>query len=62
MKKIILEKGIIAHLVAKAHSPNHELRLNGVWALKNLVYMANTTIKQSVMDELTYDGLFEYKV
>jgi len=58
MKRMILEKGAIQQIVVKTRSSNNELRLNGVWALKNLVYMANTKIKEAVMMELTYDHLF----
>ncbi|MCP6341515.1 hypothetical protein NL462_27550, partial [Klebsiella pneumoniae] len=32
---------------------NLELRLNAVWAIKHIVYAADTDIKQAVLSELT---------
>ncbi|CAH1764496.1 13336_t:CDS:10 [Entrophospora sp. SA101] len=54
MKKIVLEQGAIEKLVELAHSPDNTLRLNAVWALKNLVYHCESEIKDAVMKALTY--------
>jgi len=49
-----LEQGAIEKLVELAHSPDNTLRLNAVWALKNLVYHCESEIKDAVMKALTY--------
>lgn len=45
-------------MVALVDSSNHQLRLNSVWALKNLLFHADPQDKSSVMDRLTYKKLF----
>eukprot|EP00741_Cyanophora_paradoxa_P005561 tig00000900_g5391.t1 len=58
MKKVVLEQGGVARLVALASAPDATLRLNAVWALKNLSYMAESEVKGAIMAELTYGRLF----
>ncbi|KAJ9059743.1 hypothetical protein DSO57_1038293 [Entomophthora muscae] len=58
MKKHIIENGGVNRLVALVDSSNHQLRLNSVWALKNLLFHADPHDKSSVMDRLTYEKLF----
>lgn len=60
MKKFILSSGGIQQLVSKASSMETNIRLNSVWGLKNLVYMADYQLKEAVMQELTYPGLFKF--
>lgn len=40
--------------------PEPTLRLNAVWAIKNLLYLAGPETKTLVMDRLTYRTLSEY--
>jgi len=42
---------LITNLV---HSMDASLRNNAVWALKNLLYQSETSIKQMVMEKLTF--------
>ncbi|CAG8492716.1 12829_t:CDS:10 [Acaulospora colombiana] len=57
MKRIIIEQGGIEKLVELVQSSDNTLRLNAIWALKNLVYNAESEIKDSVMKALTYPTL-----
>eukprot|EP00835_Amoeboradix_gromovi_P001517 NODE_70_length_23697_cov_0.294771.p6 type:complete len:498 gc:universal NODE_70_length_23697_cov_0.294771:14714-13221(-) len=57
VKDEVTENGGIEFLVALVHSPNIKLRLNAIWALKNLVYQSKTALKQRVMQCLTFDRL-----
>lgn len=43
-----------------ACSMDPALRLNAVWAIKNLLYLADHATKQRVMGKMTYDLLYEY--
>ncbi|CAG8447099.1 5635_t:CDS:10 [Scutellospora calospora] len=54
MRKQIMEQGGIEKLVKLVHSPDNTLRLNAIWALKNLVYHAESEVKYRVMEVLTY--------
>lgn len=58
MKKLFIENKGISKLVEFTQSMEGPLRLNAVWALKNLVYRSDTSIKEAAMKELTYDSLF----
>ncbi len=53
----IMELGGIEKLVELVHSPDNTLRLNAIWALKNLVYQAESEIKEAVMKVLTYQTM-----
>lgn len=57
MKRMIMELGGIEKLVELVHSPDNTLRLNAIWALKNLVYQAESEIKEAVMKVLTYQTM-----
>lgn len=48
----IIQAGIVKVLCEHAHSMNHGLRLNSVWALKHLVHSAPNTLKMSCLQEL----------
>jgi len=52
-----MELGGIEKLVELVHSPDNTLRLNAIWALKNLVYQAESEIKEAVMKVLTYQTM-----
>lgn len=58
MKKTVLESGGVEKLVALTHASDTHLRLNAVWALKNLLFQADSDVKQRVTKELTWPGLF----
>lgn len=60
MKTIVLENGGVEVLVSLIHSTDENLKLNIVWALKNLLYQADTLIKDRVMTHLRWDGLVLY--
>lgn len=57
MKKTVLEKGAVEKLCAMVRSMDISLRLNSLWALKNLLYHADSDIKSSVMKQLGFDQL-----
>ncbi|KAK9717138.1 hypothetical protein K7432_006413 [Basidiobolus ranarum] len=57
MKITVLENGGIERLVNLVSSVDSNLRLNAVWALKNLLFQAEPEIKQTVMKHLTYPKL-----
>ncbi|CAB4378080.1 unnamed protein product [Rhizophagus irregularis] len=57
MKKTIMELGGIEKLVELVRSPDNTLRLNAIWALKNLVYQAESDVKEAVMKVLTYQTM-----
>ncbi|KAF0444540.1 ARM repeat-containing protein [Gigaspora margarita] len=57
MRKQIMEQGGIEKLVKLVHSPDNTLRLNAIWALKNLVYHAESEVKYRVMEVLTYQTM-----
>ncbi|KAJ3097819.1 Armadillo repeat-containing protein 8, partial [Phlyctochytrium bullatum] len=57
MKKTVLENHGVERLVSLVHSSEPNLRLNSVWALKNLLYLADSEVKATVMASLTWEGL-----
>jgi HEAT repeat protein len=58
MKKVVLENGGVQRLVTLVHSTNSSLRLNAIWALKNIVFSAESQIKDKIMKELGWDQLY----
>lgn len=60
MKQAIMDNGIIVKLVDLTQDSNDfKIRLNCIWALKNLLYMAEPSLKEQVMKELGYQRLIE---
>ncbi|KAI8088851.1 armadillo-type protein [Halteromyces radiatus] len=59
MKKAVIEAGGIERFVEYSRSDDPKLQLNGIWAIKSLLYKADMTAKRAVMDILTYDSLIE---
>jgi hypothetical protein len=53
----VLENGGVEKLTALVSSMDSNLRLNAVWALKNLLFQADSEIKTKVMQKLTYPAL-----
>ncbi|KAI9345630.1 armadillo-type protein [Obelidium mucronatum] len=57
MKKTVIENGGVEQIVKLVASDDYQLKLNSVWALKNLLYQAGSDIKSRVMEELGWDVL-----
>ena len=53
MRKTILDFGILSLLSKLSYEEDPELRLNAVWAIKHIVYAADSDVKESVLHELT---------
>jgi len=49
----------VERLVSLVHSMESSLRLNAVWALKNLLFQAESDIKNTVMKQLKYGTLVQ---
>lgn len=58
MKDNVIRLGGIRKFIELLNSLNSQLRLNAVWALKNMLFQTTIDIKLAVMKELTWDGLF----
>lgn len=51
----------LPQIIQFIHSPAHPLLvINGLWALKNLVYMADTVVKLAVLQQLPLSDLLMY--
>merc|ERR1711977_294885 len=57
MKENILAAGGVRELASLSKSMDSILRLHSTWAIKNLLYRADRTLKQRVMEELTWPQL-----
>ncbi|THH31110.1 hypothetical protein EUX98_g3068 [Antrodiella citrinella] len=49
LRQVLLEQGVISKLIQLLHSDDPGLRLNALWALKNLLFKSNTDVKQQVI-------------
>jgi len=58
--KVVLDNGGVQRLVTLVHSMDSNLRLNAIWALKNIVFSAESQIKDKIMKELGWDQLYTY--
>ncbi|KAH9302010.1 hypothetical protein KI387_013593 [Taxus chinensis] len=56
-KKVFFKCGGVGQLIQLARSMDPMLRLNAMWALRNLMYLADMAVKQKVMMELTTSTL-----
>ena len=59
MRQSFLDMGVLKILCDQAHSPNAELKLNSVWALKHLVYSAENEVKTTALAQLGSGWLVE---
>ncbi|RUS30099.1 armadillo-type protein [Jimgerdemannia flammicorona] len=59
MKQTVIDNGGIEYFVNFTRSTDPHIRLNSVWALKNLLYRATMASKIAVMRQLTYPRLRE---
>ncbi|TPX40854.1 hypothetical protein SeLEV6574_g06380 [Synchytrium endobioticum] len=57
MKTTLIENGGVERLVEMVWTTDVAIQLNAIWALKNLLYKADSSIKKRVMQGLTWDGL-----
>ncbi|KAJ3202354.1 Armadillo repeat-containing protein 8 [Entophlyctis luteolus] len=57
MKKSVIENGGVEKIVQLLKSDDSEVKLNAVWALKNLLYLANSEVKSKVIQEMGWDLL-----
>jgi hypothetical protein len=59
LKHVVIEGGGVGKLIAMVNEGGSEtLVVNGLWALKNLVYMADSEVKRGVVDLLSYETLY----
>ncbi|CAF1525762.1 unnamed protein product [Rotaria magnacalcarata] len=54
----LLSGGILDILLAFLAHPDHDLSINGMWALRNLSYLSTLKIKQDVINGLTIDRIY----
>ncbi|KAK7472436.1 hypothetical protein VKT23_000551 [Stygiomarasmius scandens] len=59
LKPIYLDQGLMPRLVQLISSPDPSLRLNALWAVKNLVRKTSTETKKDVMRHLGWGRLVE---
>ncbi|KAG0315862.1 hypothetical protein BGZ97_007736 [Linnemannia gamsii] len=57
MKKTIMERGIVTKFVRMISYGDNVVRLNTVWAIKNLVFEAESEVKENVMRQFGYNNL-----
>ena len=58
----MLEQGLIARLVDLTKSDDRGLRLNALWAFKNLLHKSSSAQKQTVMTALGWNTLSRYHI
>ena len=56
--QVVLDNGGVQCLVNLVHSSNSNLRLNAIWALKNIVFNSESQIKDKIRKELGWDQLY----
>ncbi|KAI9699327.1 MAG: hypothetical protein M1836_002937 [Candelina mexicana] len=59
MREAIIDSGVIKVLCEHAKSANVQLKLNGIWALKHLVYAAPSAVKKTCLDALGQGWLIQ---
>ncbi|KDQ61261.1 hypothetical protein JAAARDRAFT_125390 [Jaapia argillacea MUCL 33604] len=57
LRSVFVENGLIPRLVQFIHAENPTLKLNSLWALKNLLNKSSGELKKKVMDLLGWDEL-----
>jgi hypothetical protein len=55
---ILHNSGVVEKLFSLTYSENTTLRLNGIWALMNMTFQSEQTIKDQVISRLENDNLF----
>ncbi|KAI9030106.1 armadillo-type protein [Phycomyces nitens] len=59
MRKSVIDEGGIEQFVEFSRSADAKLQLNGVWALKSLLFKSDLPVKKAVMKVLTYNALID---
>lgn len=59
VQPVFLKNGGISAVVRLLRSEDQTLRMNGMWAIKNLLFKADLDLKEKVMTELSYESLLE---
>jgi len=59
MKAVVLGSGALDRIASLLASPDAGLRLNAVWAVKNLLYIADAPTKQAVMQRISFPLLHD---
>ncbi|KAI0373038.1 ARM repeat-containing protein [Pilatotrama ljubarskyi] len=57
LRTALLEQGAIPRLVQLLHSDDTELKLNALWAFKNLLYKADPELKREVMSAIGWSEI-----
>lgn len=55
----VIENEGVAEFVRLMQSSDPHLRLNALWAVKNLLYEAPLDLKREVLDVLTFERIYE---
>ena len=61
LKKSILQEGAVKHLVKLCDcffEKNESIRINAMWALKNIVYQAEASLKKTVLEQIGKKRIF----
>ena len=59
LKAEVLRAGAVQHLAGMIQSEHRTLRINSLWALRNLLFCADLELKATVMEELTWPTLLD---
>ncbi|KAL6300508.1 ARM repeat-containing protein [Sparassis latifolia] len=59
LRTVLLEQGVVNRLVQLLNSGDSGLRLNALWAIKNLLYKSSLDVKRQVMDGIGWHELAE---
>jgi len=57
MKQAVWDAGGVDKLISLAKNKTGDLRLNGLWAIKNLLYKTDSAVKEKLMKAFGWDTL-----
>lgn len=60
MRKLIIDKNVLPILYNMITSNDQSIRVNALWALKNLSYQADSQTKAALTGVFSYDTIFRY--
>ncbi|TIB07318.1 hypothetical protein E3P92_04074 [Wallemia ichthyophaga] len=55
LKQKLIQNGGVKILVKLTYSKSHKVRLNTLWAIKNMVFAASTELKRFICDQIGYN-------